>query len=105
MNVPPKKETDYPSYMYDDGDRGGWLVINPVTKKKKRYSDEQKARQIAEGLKVWVQAERERAMMDAGRPTIAGLVDLWLEDRLPFMPWTGRSRRDRIAQLKRVKKL
>jgi hypothetical protein len=44
-------------------ERGGYYVRNPLTGKKKRFSDEKKAREAAKLLAEWVEIEREARPM------------------------------------------
>jgi len=98
------KKNDYPTYMTVDGDRGGFIIRNPVTGKKKRFSAEQEdlARETARLLGTWVETRRQRAALEAGRPTVGHVVGRWVEERLPLQPWdestaqTARWRLERI---------
>ena len=101
-----KKTNDYPKYMYDDGDRGGFLVINPLTGKKKRFDldEEPRARAAATLLKEWVDGERQQRLLDAGKPLIKGLVDKWKSDRLPYMPWSPSTKQSKVFKLNRIRR-
>lgn len=100
------KNNDFPPYMTVDGDRGGFVVRNPANGKKKRFSvdKETEARAIATTLSKWVDKERQAEALDAGRPTVAGLVDLWRQIRLPYMPWDTKTRKDREFQFARIRR-
>jgi enterobacteria phage integrase len=80
----------FPTYMTVDGDRGGYIVRNPLTGKKRRFLKEAEgqARSSAADLAVWVERERQAQLLDAGKPTIKGVIQAWREDQLPFMPWS-----------------
>lgn len=98
------KRHPFPDYMTVDGDRGGFIVRNPITGKKKRFGphEEALARQTAERLAAWVRKERERAKLFSGGETIAGLVERWKADRLPFMPWDTRTRQEALWKMDRI---
>jgi integrase len=98
------KQHPFPKFMTVDGDRGGFIVRNPITSKKKRFSDEARARKAAELLGQWVEHERQLLELDAGRPTIAVLVKSWIADRLPFMPWDKGTKRNMLAKLHRIER-
>ena len=102
MDVGRPKKNDYPLYMTPDGDRGAFLVRNPITGKRKRFADEQLARQAATLLAEWVDQERRLKALDAGRPTIASLVEAWLRDRAQFMPWDTRTRQEMGWKMARI---
>lgn len=99
----PKKH-NYPPYMTPSGRDGSWFVRNPITGKKKRFTDEALAREAAEALAAWVEKERMLRLLDAGRPTVAGLVDRWEQDRLQFMPWDTGTRRNMLAKMRRIRR-
>lgn len=98
------KRHPYPDYMTVDGDRGGFIVRNPITGKRKRFRPDQEelARQTATRLAEWVRHERQMRELTTGRPTIAGLVEKWKADRLQFMPWDTRTRREMLWKLDRI---
>jgi hypothetical protein len=98
------REHDFPAYMTVDGDRGGFLVRNPLTGNKKRFADEQTARTVALRLAEFVQKERQAQLVDVGRPTINGLVEKWRTDQLPFMPWKAGTKTNYHAKLNRIQK-
>jgi hypothetical protein len=83
------KDKDYPPYMSFDAERGGFVVRNPLTGKKKRFppTKEADARIVATAVAKLVEKERLAALLDAGKPTIAGIIEAWKRDRLAFMPW------------------
>lgn len=95
---------DLPAFMYAATDGSGWLVRNPVTGKKRRFQDETQARELAEQLGQWVEAERQAQALDAGLPKIAGLVDAWLQNRAPFMPWDAGTRYAIECKAKRIRR-
>ena len=57
-DVSRPKHHDFPLYMTVD-ERGGYYVRNPLTGKKKRFSDETMAREAAKLLAEWVDIERQ----------------------------------------------
>ena len=93
---------DFPPYMTVDGDLGGFIVRNPITRKRKRFTSEQDARDTAELLAEWVAKERQARLLDAGHPLVAGLIDKWLADRMPFMPWDDGTQYAVTCKLKRI---
>jgi len=106
MAVVPSKKNDYPPYMYDDGDRGGFVVINPISNRKQRFAASEKAsaEETALLLVKWVRGERHARLMDSGKPKIAGVVEGWKRDRLPFMPWDDSTRKAHLWKLERIKR-
>lgn len=102
----PKKNNGFPAYMGVDGDRGGFIVRNPITGKRKRFSreDEPKARHIALQMVEFVENERLAESLDAGLPKIAGLVDRWLADKMRFKPWDEGTRKGVGYKLARIRK-
>jgi integrase len=98
----PKIHRDFPTYMTVDGDRDGYMVRNPITKKKRRFTDEAAARATALRLIVWVEKERQSQLLDAGKPTIKGVIQKWREDQLPFMPWSEGTKNNYKYQLNRI---
>ena len=101
-----KKDNDFPDYMGVDGDRGGFIVRNPLTGKRKRFAreDEQKARKAALLLAEYVEKERQARALDAGLPTVAGLVDKWISDKLQFQPWDEGTRKSAGYKLARIRR-
>jgi len=72
--------------------------------KTKRFADETKARAAALALGKWVEQERLQQMLDSGRPTIAGLVDRWCTDAMPFEAWDDGTRRNACYMMARIKR-
>jgi integrase len=97
------KSNDYPPYMTPDGDRGGFIVRNPISGKKKRFTaaEEALARETARLVGELVETERAAKAFDEGRPTIRSLVDAWKRDRLPFMPWDKGTRKAHVWKMDR----
>lgn len=102
----PKKENDFPTHMSPDCDRGGFIVRNPITKKRKRFGpeEESKAREAARLIGEWVDKERRARELDEGKPRIAALVDKWISDRMPFMPWDEGTRKSAGYKLARIRR-
>lgn len=100
------KKNDYPRYMRPDGDRGGFIVENPVSGKKKRFGieHEQDARGAAVLVGKFVEQEKLRKLLEAGRPTLDHLIERWRVEWLPKIPWdestrsTAENRIDRISR-------
>lgn len=99
----PRKH-DFPDYMTVDGDRGGYLVRNPITGRKKRFSDEAEAREAARLLKKWVDQERHIEALASARPTVKALVDQWKRERLQFLPWDTRTRKEMLWKMERIRR-
>lgn len=101
-----RKSNDYPPYMYDDGDRGGFIVKNPLNGKKKRFAadKEHDARQAAIALADYIRQDQQIQAFFKGRPTIATIVDRWETDRLQFMPWDIGTRRNMLAKMRRIRR-
>lgn len=101
----PRKH-DFPPYMYPDGDRGGFVVINPLTRKKKRFGadEEDQARETAALIAELVEKKRQKDLLDAGKPTIAMLVDRWKAERMPLQPWDDSTRETAEDRLNRIKR-
>lgn len=100
------KKTDYPPYMTQDGDRGGFVIRNPINGKKKRYGagQEVEARRTATLLAEFVEQRRRRILLESGLPTLAALIDRWTLERLPLMPWDTSTRETAKMRLKRIKR-
>ena len=100
------KKNDYPPYMTADGDRGGFIVRNPVNGKKKRFpaDKEAAARDLATKLHGFIEQRRARLLLDAGLPTLANLIDRWTLERLPLMPWDTSTAATAAMRLKRIKR-
>lgn len=96
------KEYDLPDHMTWDRTAGRWVVRNPVTGKRKKFSDEAAAERAAKAVAEWVAAERTLVALEAGRPTVAGLVQKWKLDRLPLMPWDEGTRQNMLAKMNRI---
>lgn len=92
--------------MTVDGDRGGYAVRSPISGKKKRYAPGQQAeaREAALLLGELVEQLRRKQALDAGRPTIGKLIDLWIAERLAGMPWDDYTRRIALWRLERIRK-
>lgn len=100
------KSLGYPTYMYADGDRGGYIVRNPLNNKKVRFAkaDEPKARATALRLVELVEEERRARLLDAGKPTIRALIEGWRRDQLPFMPWSPSTASNYKYQINRIER-
>ena len=105
MDVGRPKNNDYPPYMIDDCDRGGFIVTNPITGKRKRFlpGQEPDARDVAILVGQLVAAVRKKEILDASRPIVAGLVDRWRVEKLPLMPWDASTRATAIWRLNRIR--
>lgn len=92
--------------MSPDFDRGGFIVRNPITKKRKRFPAEKEAdaRKAAKIIGEWVDRERRARELDEGKPKIAGLVDKWETDRMLFMPWDEGTREAVGYKLARIRR-
>lgn len=106
MDVGRPKNNDYPAYMTTDGDRGGFLVRNPVTGKKKRFppNREAEARKAADLLGQWVEARRQKDLLDAGRPKLNDVINRFQHEQLPRMPWDTSTRQTALQRLARIKR-
>ena len=100
----PKNNDDLPDYMSPDCDRGGFVVRNPLTGKRKRFSkeDEQKARKTALLLAKVVAKERQASLFDKGKPQIGTAVTGFRENRMQFMPWDEGTRYGIDCKLNRI---
>lgn len=100
-----KNKTGFPAHMRKDGDRGGFVVINPVSGKKLRFSpgEEQQARETAEALALWVEQRRRREAFEAGMPTVSKVITSWLEERLPLEPWDESTRETYVWRMERIR--
>lgn len=103
IDVGRPKEHDFPVYMTVDG-RGGYEVRNPITKKKKRYSAEEKeeAEKDAKTLAEWMELRKQQEAAEDPRPKLNELIKLWVEERLPFQPWDEYSRNMAQTRLRRI---
>lgn len=106
MGMGRPKKNDYPPYMTQDGDRGGFVIRNPINGKKKRYAAEMEAeaRRTAMLLAEFVEQRRRRILLESGLPTLAALIDRWTAERLPLMPWDTSTLATAEMRLKRIKK-
>lgn len=100
------KNNDRPPYMWPDGDRGGWVVANPTNGKKKRFpaSKESEARETALLLNAYLEKRRQRELLDAGKPTLEGVIGRWIAEQLPLQPWGKASRATVLMRLARIKR-
>lgn len=105
MGRPRKGDTDFPRYMYK-GDRNDWLVKPPkglgvtVT----RYTDEGLCRKTALLVAEAYEKLRQKRMLDTGKPTIAAVIEKWMDDQLRFMGWKASTRTNAISKFNRIKK-
>jgi integrase len=88
------------------GDRNDWLVKPPkglgVTTT--RYTDEELCRKTALLVAEAYERLRQKRMLDVGKPTIAGVIDKWMEDQLRFMGWKEGTRNNAISKFNRIKR-
>jgi integrase len=98
------KNNDYPPYMTVDGDRGGFVVRNPINGKKKRFAadEESMARATAEALGRLIEAKRQNTLLNEGRTTVRMLTREWRDKRLPQMPWDESTRDAASSRLDRI---
>ena len=99
----PRKHTDLPTYVTPDG-RGGYFVRSPFKKSPQRIKDRQAAFEASQLLVELVERERRAALLDTGKPTIGLLVDRYVQDQLPFMPWKKGTRVNNVAKLNRIQR-
>lgn len=102
--MPPRKTHGLPDNMTYDIQRGRWIVRNPVSKKRKKFSDKAEAEKAAEKLNQWLECERALKALTEGRPTIAGLCVKWKEDRMALMPWSDGTRANYLAKVNRIER-
>jgi integrase len=98
------KKYNYPPNMTFDKSWGTFIVRNPSSKKSRSFKDEAEALKVVGTLNEWLEAERQAKALDDGRPKIAGLVDAWLRDRLPFMPWDVGTRKNNVSKMNRIRR-
>lgn len=98
------KNNDYPPYMTVDGDRGGFIVRNPINKKKKRFAvdEEDLARSTAIALGQLIEARRQNTLLNEGRPTVKVLTAAWRREQLPQMAWDRSTRETAGIRLNRI---
>lgn len=104
MSMGRPKKNDYPPYMTPDGDRGGFIVRNPLSGKKVRYTlaQEQLARDTAIALVAFIQKRKDRLLLEAGLPNISSLIKRWKAERLPFQPWDDSTRATFLMRIDRI---
>jgi hypothetical protein len=68
-----------------------------------RVADRELAIAKALMLAEFVEKERQAALLDAGHPTVASVVDRWIDDRLPHMGWKAGTRRNNLAKMNRIR--
>lgn len=100
----PRTYDDHVDYMTFDRHCGKYVVRNPISKKKRKFDDKDKAIEAARLLKEWVETERQAQALDAGKPTISGLVDAWKRDKLQFQPWDKGTRKNNLTKMERIKR-
>lgn len=98
------KKYEHPPNMTFDRQSGRYVVRNPISKKTKKFTEEDKALEAVKKLNEWLDVERQAQALDEGRPKIAGLVDAWIRDRLPFMPWDAGTKGNNVAKLMRIRR-
>lgn len=96
------KKYDHPPNMTFDTACGRWVVRNPETGRKKKFSEEEAARRAVKALNELLEKHRKLDAIEAGRPTIASLVAKWKEDRLQFMPWDEGTKTNTLAKMNRI---
>jgi enterobacteria phage integrase len=99
----PRKHTGLPMYVTPDG-RGGYRVRSPFNMVGVRYRDLDAAVEAATLLREAVERERQARLLDAGKATIAGVVDKFITDQVQFMPWKKGTRTNNLAKLNRIKR-
>lgn len=92
--------------MRPDGDRGGFIVENPVSRKRKRFKpgEERQARQTAEVLAQWVEVYRQKKLLDHGKPTLIHVIDRMIKEQVPHQPWDVSTRQTAIQRCNRIKR-
>ncbi|HEX5461868.1 MAG TPA: hypothetical protein VFX20_18030 [Steroidobacteraceae bacterium] len=100
------KNNDLPTHMWPDGDRGGFIVQNPLTGKRKRFppEKEQEARDTALVLNQYLETRRQKELLDAGRPRLNEVIDTWEREELPRQPWDESTRATAKWRLERIKR-
>lgn len=100
------KKNDLPAYMTVDGDRGGFIVRNPLSRKKKRFpaEREQEARDTALRLAEFLERRKQRMLIEAGRPNVKALIARWKAERLPYQPWDASTRATFLMRLARIER-
>lgn len=100
------KNNDRPAYMWPDGDRGGWVVVNPLNGKKRRFTADQEAlaRETAAVLNQYVEKERQRALLNAGKPSLDEVVQRWIREQMPLQPWDDSTRETAQMRLARIRR-
>jgi hypothetical protein len=90
--------------MWPDGDRGGWVVVNPVNGKKKRFAVHQEdlARQTAQLLNEYLDKRRQRELLDEGKPKLEEVIARWKAEQLPLQPWDKSTRETALMRLARI---
>lgn len=96
------KKYDHPPNMTFDQAATLYIVRNPVTGKRKRFADEGKALKAVTALNKFLETERALRALEHGLPKISGLVAKWIEDRLPFMPWSEGTKANYLAKMRRI---
>lgn len=100
------KNNNLPTYMWPDGDRGGFVVVNPVNGKKKRFGADQEtlARETARLLNEYLEKRRQRALLDAGKPRLNDVIDRWTREQIGLQPWSACTRETVLMRLARIKR-
>lgn len=100
------KDNDRPAYMWPDGDRGGWVVVNPTNGKKRRFTaaQEAQARETARLLNDYLEKQRQRDLLNAGKPRLNEVIDRWIREQLDLQPWDTSTRQTALLRLARIKR-
>lgn len=96
------RKYDYPENMTFDRSAAAWVVRNPETGKKKKFRDQAAAERAAKALNEWLAKHRQLKALESDRPTIAGLVEKWKQDKLEHMPWDPSTRRNVLSRMDRI---
>jgi enterobacteria phage integrase len=100
------KDNDYPMYMWPDGDRGGFIVENPLTGRRKRFprEREKQARETAQLLAEYIENRRRRALLEAGRPKLNDVIERWKKEAMVLQPWDESTRQTALQRLARIQR-
>jgi predicted transcriptional regulator len=94
-----------PPYVYYDKARDSYVVRNPLGEKKcRRFADREEAIKSALALALYIEKERQAALLDAGHPTVFNVVESLIDNQLAHEPWKPSTRRNCMAKIRRIQK-
>jgi integrase len=101
MGRPRVNDDDLPMHVYHN-ERGGYTVKNPLGGKR-RYGDRATAIKVGKLLNIALDKKRQLDLLNAGQPTIAGVIDLFIENRLEKEGWKASTAKNNLIKLNKIR--